>query len=242
MFDKQGKVRLMLAETSGVATVTLVREDGQPGMELRLAPAGDALVAVGPHDATSAAPLALHVQPAGDSEVSMLNGEKESLRLSSHREEGGIVEVHSAGAGGRLKADALSLWTPLGGPHASLSLPNGNRAQLNMSRGGGAKTELELGCASESSWLTLNTEQYGRASLMTSKDATSLALKPRGGEGGLESGTRLQDGKTVTHLYLSDIDSLRRSRSAFRAANRLCACGVKSRANRHCSVHHSLCS
>lgn len=211
MFDAKGKLRLVMTEASGASTVTLVGEDGRAGLELRLTPGGNATVAIGPHDAKSAPPLALQVQSGGDAAVSLRNAAgEETLRLSSHRSEGGVVEVHAGGSGGRLKSDAVSLWTPQGGPHASLGLPNGNRAQLNMSRGGGTKAELELGCAGEASWLTLNTKGYGRAGLRTSDDGTSLELKPNGGEGGLSGGTRFQDGKTVTHLYLSDIDGLQK--------------------------------
>lgn len=53
MFDARGKVRLVLAEISGVATVTLVGEDGRTGLELRLTPDGDAMVGVGPRGAES---------------------------------------------------------------------------------------------------------------------------------------------------------------------------------------------
>lgn len=77
-----------------------------------------------------------------------------------------------------------------------------------MSRGGGTKTALELGCAGEASWLTLNTAGFGRAALRASEDGSSFALKPRGGEGGLSGGTRLQDGKTVNHIHMSDVDGL----------------------------------
>lgn len=204
LFDAHGTACMELSEHNGVTRVALLDEDGRSWLALRYNRGGSAELTLGEPTANHLHPITLSAgrrRPA----LTLRSAEGKKLaHLHLHDRKGGRLEVTGPASSAGISPGTVSLWTPGGGPHASLSMPNENRAMLNLSSGGQTKTRMELGCAGTSSWATLQTDDHGSVHLAAKKDNTFLTLRPAGGEGEAHLSSRLKDGRTWSSMHLSD--------------------------------------
>ena len=192
VFDTQGKARLVLSEKDGLATVAMLDDNGQEALRLSRA----ALV-MGPEGENG---RAVQLTCERDSpELRLLDRRQGSaINMSFDGPLGGAVKVSHGPFAGKLGAQNFSLSDERGIRHISMGLGE-ERAALYMETGDATQPRVELGCGGKSSWLSM-----GGVHVMADQTQSYMHLRTPGGCGEVSLSSRLEDGRPISSLLLTE--------------------------------------